>query len=202
MEFSFALFHYFNSVAAITEKLDAQQRRVAYASDVVYGPVNEIGFDVLRDQQITRRADAVQAPADVALVDEADSVLVDEALVPLVLAGSAPGEAPTGRITDIVRRLVKGDDFTVDAGRRHVFLTDTGASRVERFLGIDSLYDEDNVSTTLVQVNVALHARELLRWVAGLIDTEIDETIADYNNDGKVNARDARALLRSIAGLE
>ena len=151
------------TAASVHESDDAEARRAAYASDVVFIAVNELGFDVLRDRCAVSVAERVQQPARVAIIDEADSVLVDEALVPLVLAGSAPGEAPTGRITDIVRRLVKGDDFTVDAGRRNVFLTDTGASRVERLLGIDSLYDEDNVSTTLVQVNVALHARELLR---------------------------------------
>ncbi|MFD5868746.1 accessory Sec system translocase SecA2 [Corynebacterium sp. NPDC060344] len=149
--------------ASVHESDDAAARRDAYAADVVFVAVNELGFDVLRDRCAIDVADRVQQPARVAIIDEADSVLVDEALVPLVLAGSAEGEAPAGAITDIVRRLVKGDDFTVDAGRRNVFLTDTGASRVERLLGIDSLYDEANVSTTLVQVNVALHARELLR---------------------------------------
>lgn len=151
------------TAASVHESDDADARREAYAADVVFVAVNELGFDVLRDRCAIDVADRVQKPARVAIIDEADSVLVDEALVPLVLAGSAEGEAPAGRITDIVRRLVKGDDFTVDAGRRNVFLTDTGAARVERLLGIDSLYDEDNVSTTLVQVNVALHARELLR---------------------------------------
>ena len=65
--------------------------------------MNEIGFDVLRDQLITNRKDAVQYGADVAIVDEADSVLVDEALVPLVLAGNEPGRAPRGKITEVVR---------------------------------------------------------------------------------------------------
>lgn len=149
--------------AAVRETDDARARRAAYSADVVFVAVNELGFDVLRDRCAIDVADRVQSPAKVAIIDEADSVLVDEALVPLVLAGSAEGEAPTARITEVVGRLVKGEDFTVDAGRRNVFLTESGASRVERLLGIGSLYDEDNVSSTLVQVNVALHARELLR---------------------------------------
>ncbi|WPF67145.1 MULTISPECIES: accessory Sec system translocase SecA2 [unclassified Corynebacterium] len=150
------------SVGAITEALSPEQRREAYARDVVYGPVNEIGFDVLRDQQITRRSEAVQAPADVALVDEADSVLVDEALVPLVLAGSQPGTAPTGQIMDVVRGLREKEDYTTDDDKRNVFLTEQGAHKVERALGIDSLYDDEHVGSTLVQVNLALHARALL----------------------------------------
>ncbi|KQB85647.1 accessory Sec system translocase SecA2 [Corynebacterium oculi] len=150
------------SVGAITEALPPERRREAYACDVVYGPVNEIGFDVLRDHQITRRSEAVQAPADVALVDEADSVLVDEALVPLVLAGSQPGAAPTGQITDVVRGLHEKEDYTTDDDRRNVFLTEEGAHKVERALGIESLYDDDHVGSTLVQVNLALHAKALL----------------------------------------
>lgn len=149
-------------VGHITEAMDAQERRQAYQCDVIYAPVNEIGFDVLRDQLITRREEAVQCGADVAVVDEADSVLVDEALVPLVLAGNEPGTAPAGRVTEIVRRLEEKKHYTIDGDRRNVFLTEAGAKEVERALGIDSLYDDDHVGTTLVQVNVALHAKALL----------------------------------------
>ncbi|MEJ5996668.1 accessory Sec system translocase SecA2 [Corynebacterium sp. H130] len=150
------------TVASITEPMDAAARREAYACDIVYGPVNEIGFDVLRDQLITSRDQAVQHGADVAIVDEADSVLVDEALVPLVLAGAEPGSAPTGHITQVVRTLEEKRDFTIDADGRNAFLTDEGARRVEKALGIDSLFDDEHVGTTLVQVNLALHARALL----------------------------------------
>lgn len=150
------------SVAAVHEDLTAGQRREAYGADVVYGPVNEIGFDVLRDKQATDRADMVQAPADVALVDEADSVLVDEALVPLVLAGSQPGAAPTGQITDIVRHLREKEHYEIDDDRRNVFLTEAGARRVEGVLGISALHNKEHVGSTLVQVNLALHAKALL----------------------------------------
>ena len=150
------------TAGAITEKLTPEERRGIYACDIVYGPVNEIGFDVLRDQLITDREQAVQHGADVAIVDEADSVLVDEALVPLVLAGSEPGRAPRGRITEVVRTLDPGTDYRPDDERRNVFLTDEGAAKVEHALGIGSLYDDEHVGTTLVQVNLALHARELL----------------------------------------
>lgn len=150
------------SVSAVTEKMGPEQRREAYLADVVYGPVNEIGFDHLRDNQITHRAETVQAPADVALVDEADSVLVDEALVPLVLAGSQPGVHATGEITAAVARLREKEHYTTDDERRNVFLTDAGATHLERVLGLDSLYSEDNIGSVLVRVNLALHARVLL----------------------------------------
>lgn len=168
------------SVAAISPQEGPGERCKAYAADIVYAAVNELGFDVLRDRCAPAIEDRVQSPADVAIIDEADSVLVDEALVPLVLAGNEPGTAPTGQITDVVRRLQLGDDYTVDEGRRNVFLTDTGAARVERLLGIGSLYDAEHVGTTLVQVNVALHAHELLQ-------RDVDYIV----RDGKVQLIDA-----------
>ncbi|HIW92132.1 MAG TPA: accessory Sec system translocase SecA2 [Candidatus Corynebacterium avicola] len=157
---------------AIAEEADSDERREIYTRDIVFGAVNEMGFDVLRDQLITRRADAVRTPADVAIIDEADSVMVDEALVPLVLAGSEPGPAPAGQITDIVRGMEENRHFTVAGDQRNVFLTDSGARYVEKGLGIDSLYgsdsddgeedDADAPGSLLSQVNVALHAQHLL----------------------------------------
>ncbi|WP_297586024.1 accessory Sec system translocase SecA2 [uncultured Corynebacterium sp.] len=168
------------SVAAVTEASSREERVAAYRADIIYAPVTEIGFDHLRDNQITAREQTVQLPADVALVDEADSVLVDEALVPLVLAGSEGSEQATGQITEAVSHLVEDKDYTIDAEGRNVFLTDEGASRVEKLLGIDSLYGDGHIGTTLVRVNLALHAKALLiRDVHYIVD------------DGKVALVDA-----------
>lgn len=145
---------------AINEDLTADQRRDVYSRDVIFGAINELGFDVLRDQLITRRADQVRTSADVAVIDEADSVMVDEALVPLVLAGSEPGPAPAGRITDLVKRMEEDKHFHVSEDHRNVFLTDEGAAFVEKQLGVESLYEDEG--ELLVQVNVALHAEHLL----------------------------------------
>ena len=150
------------TVASVTEKMGPEERRGAYLSDIIYAPVNELGFDVLRDNQITSREQTVQARADVALVDEADSVLVDEALVPLVLAGNRPGEESTGHITNVVSRLREEQDYVIAEDGRTVTLTDEGAARVERELGLDSLYSEENIGSVLVKVNLALHAKALL----------------------------------------
>ena len=150
------------TVASVTEKMGPEERRGAYLSEIIYAPVNELGFDVLRDNQITSREQTVQARADVALVDEADSVLVDEALVPLVLAGNRPGEESTGHITNVVSRLREEQDYVIAEDGRTVALTDEGAARVERELGLDSLYSEENIGSVLVKVNLALHAKALL----------------------------------------
>ncbi|WP_408925758.1 accessory Sec system translocase SecA2 [Corynebacterium sp. YSMAA1_1_F7] len=155
------MFDFFGlSHGAINEDLTADERRDIYSRDVIFGAINELGFDVLRDQLITRRADQVRTPADVAVIDEADSVMVDEALVPLVLAGSEPGPAPAGRITDLVKRMEEDKHFHVSEDHRNVFLTDEGAEFVEKQLDVESLYEDEG--ELLVQVNVALHAEHLL----------------------------------------
>lgn len=145
----------------------AQQRRAAYRCSITYASVNEIGFDVLRDQLVTDVADVVSPDPDVVLIDEADSVLVDEALVPLVLAGETHRQAPTPAIINLIGELVADNSgaeyFATDADSRNVHLTEAGAKRVEAALGGIDLYSEEHVGTTLTEVNVALHAHVLLQ---------------------------------------
>ena len=155
------------TVGWITAESTREDRRAAYDCDVTYASVNEIGFDVLRDQLVTDVADLVSPNPDVALIDEADSVLVDEALVPLVLAGTTHRETPRTEIIEIVGELVGDADadeyFATDADSRNVHLTEAGAAKVENALGGIDLYSEEHVGTTLTEVNVALHAHVLLQ---------------------------------------
>ena len=151
------------TVGWITADSTADERRAAYKCNVTYASVNEIGFDVLRDQLVTDVADLVSPNPDVALIDEADSVLVDEALVPLVLAGTTHRETPKLEIVELVGGLAAGKDFETDAEGRNVHLTETGAQKVEAALGGIDLYSEEHVGTTLTEVNVALHAHVLLQ---------------------------------------
>ncbi|OBJ61647.1 accessory Sec system translocase SecA2 [Mycobacterium sp. 1423905.2] len=150
------------TVGWITAESSAEDRRTAYACDVTYASVNEIGFDVLRDQLVTDVEDLVSPNPDVALIDEADSVLVDEALVPLVLAGTSHRETPRVEIIKLVGELVPEKDFDTDSDNRNVHLTEAGARKVEKALGGIDLYSEEHVGTTLTEVNVALHAHVLL----------------------------------------
>lgn len=150
-------------VGAVTAESTADERRSAYACAVTYASVNEIGFDVLRDHLVDDPADLVAPTADVAVVDEADSVLVDEALVPLVLAGGTEQDGGADDVLAAVRTLDPDTDHATDAERRNVFLTDAGAEKVEAALGGIDLYSEEHVGTTLVRVNLALHAQVLLR---------------------------------------
>ena len=150
------------TVGWITAESTADERRAAYRSDVTYASVNEIGFDVLRDQLVTDVEDLVSPNPDVALIDEADSVLVDEALVPLVLAGTTHRETPRLEIVALVGTLDADTDYAIDADRRNIHLTEEGAQKVEAALGGIDLYSEEHVGTTLTEINVALHAHELL----------------------------------------
>jgi preprotein translocase subunit SecA len=154
------------TVGWITAESTSDERKAAYGCDVTYASVNEIGFDVLRDQLVTDVDDLVSPNPDVALIDEADSVLVDEALVPLVLAGTTHRETPRLEIIKLVGELVRDsaadEYFATDADSRNVHLTDVGARKVEKALGGIDLYSEEHVVTTLTEVNVALHAHVLL----------------------------------------
>ncbi|MFZ2241888.1 MAG: accessory Sec system translocase SecA2, partial [Gordonia amarae] len=148
-------------LSSLSEKSTADERRAAYKSDVTYASVNEIGFDVLRDQ-LALTEDSLVAPVpDVAIIDEADSVLVDEALIPLVLAGSTKAQVPDQAIHEVVARL-KSKHYEIETDGRNVTLTDEGAAFLEAELGGIDLYSEQHVGTTLVHVNIALHAYYLL----------------------------------------
>jgi len=151
------------TVGWITGESTADERREAYKCNITYASVNEIGFDVLRDQLVTDVEDLVSPNPDVALIDEADSVLVDEALVPLVLAGTTHRETPKVEIIRLVGELIAGKDYDTDADNRNVHLTESGAQKLEAKLGGIDLYSEEHVATTLTEVNVALHAHVLLQ---------------------------------------
>jgi preprotein translocase subunit SecA len=148
------------SVAWIGQASTPAERRRAYATQVTYGAVSEFGFDVLRDRLAVSVAGLIAGAPDVALIDEADSVLVDEALVPLVLAGAVDSGEAGLDMAEIVRWLRRGRDYQTDEDGRNVHLTDTGTRAIEAALGID-LYAEQHLDT-LTRVNVALHAEALL----------------------------------------
>ena len=151
------------TVGWVTADSTADERRKAYKCDVTYGSVNEIGFDVLRDQLVTDVDDLVSPNPDVAVIDEADSVLVDEALVPLVLAGTTHRETPKVELIRMVGELTEGKDYETDSDSRNVHLTESGAQKLETKLGGINLYSEEHVGSTLTEVNVALHAHVLLQ---------------------------------------
>ncbi|ASO21039.1 preprotein translocase subunit SecA [Actinoalloteichus hoggarensis] len=150
------------TVGWVNEGSTSEERRAAYAADITYAAVSELGFDVLRDRLATDAEQIVVPTPDVVVVDEADSVLVDEAKVPLVLAGARGAGVADQEMTKVVRRLRLGRHYEVDQDERNVFLTDAGTAEVERALGGVDLYSEEHVGSTLTRVNIALHAHALL----------------------------------------
>jgi preprotein translocase subunit SecA len=151
------------SVGFVQEGMSAGERRRAYASDVTYVTAKEAGFDHLRDLLATDSRDVVHRRFHFALVDEADSLLVDEARVPLVIAGRVGRETLEGpRLAALVASLSAGIHFDADEYGRDVELTEAGVERVEHVLGCGSLHDERNY-LLLTQLNCALHAHVLLR---------------------------------------
>lgn len=151
------------SVGVIIHGLNEAQRREAYHSDITYGQNNEFGFDYLRDNMKFRAEDFVQRPLHYAIVDEVDSILIDEARTPLIISG--PAEESTDKyykINQIIPLLKEGVDYTLDEKARSVVLTEEGIPHVERLLGVENLYDPRNIEI-LHHVNQALRAHTLFK---------------------------------------
>ncbi|MGH9753209.1 MAG: accessory Sec system translocase SecA2 [Blastocatellia bacterium] len=151
------------SVGAIQEGMSVDARRAAYAADVTYATAKEAGFDFLRDGLCRTPDDLVHRPFNFAIIDEADSILIDEARVPLVIAGDRPGsQTSLYRIAELIAALARGEDWETDENDRNVSLTERGVDRVEAEVGCGELYAGENY-LLLIEVNQALHARALLR---------------------------------------
>jgi preprotein translocase subunit SecA len=150
-------------VGCVQEGMSAAQKRDAYACEVTYASAKEAGFDFLRDQLTYTRDDLIHRALSFAIVDEADSILIDEARIPLVISGAEDRAAwDTNRVTTAVKSLMPGRDFDADAEHRNVFLTEAGSEQIESLLGCGSLYSGKN-QTLLESIYCALHAEALLR---------------------------------------
>ncbi|HZP45448.1 MAG TPA: preprotein translocase subunit SecA [Candidatus Binataceae bacterium] len=149
------------SVGVIVHGLNDQQRKAAYACDITYGQNNEFGFDYLRDNMKFALEDYVQREHFFAIVDEVDSILIDEARTPLIISGASEESTDTYYVVDrVIPRLKKEEHYTVDEKLRTVALTEEGVTRVESLLGVDNLYDPRNI-LLLHHVNQALKAHAL-----------------------------------------
>ena len=151
------------SVGTILANMDPMARRQAYEADITYGTNNEFGFDYLRDNMAHAPLDRVQRGHNFAIVDEVDSILIDEARTPLIISG--PADQATKWYSEFARlvpRLVRDTDYEVDEKKRTVGILDSGVEKVENWLGIDNLYE--SVNTPLVgYLNNALKALNLFK---------------------------------------
>ena len=151
------------TVGVIVHDLDDAERRLAYGCDVTYGTNNEFGFDYLRDNMKFDLADCVQRPHHYAIVDEVDSILIDEARTPLIISGSSEESTEKYyRIDQVIPRLKEKDDYEIDEKHRQVSLTEAGVAKAEKALGLENLYDPANIDY-IHHVYQALRAHTLYK---------------------------------------
>ena len=151
------------SVGLIVHDMESEDRRAAYACDITYGTNNELGFDYLRDNMVNRQSNLVQRGHAFAIVDEVDSILIDEARTPLIISGQ--GEKSTelyDKVDAVVRTMKPEIHYEVEEKKKAVTLTDEGARKVETAFGIDNLNDPEN-SELNHHVSCALRANTLMK---------------------------------------
>ncbi|MCL2878473.1 MAG: accessory Sec system translocase SecA2 [Acidobacteria bacterium] len=191
------------SVSYINQGMSAGERRQAYACHVVYATPNEVGFDLLRDQLCLRPDELVHKPFRCALFDEADSILIDEARIPLVIAGgdAAPGDIASD-CAALARRLQPKIHYRIDEFARNVLLTDRGIRAVEQSLYCRNLYESRN-ALTLAAIQDALHAEVLLRRdVDYIVKNDVIELVDEFKGRVAENRRWPAGLQTAIEAKE
>ena len=151
------------SVGLIVHDMDFPARKAAYAADITYGTNNEFGFDYLRDNMVVSLDEMVQRPLHYAIVDEVDSILIDEARTPLIISG--PGEKSTDLyniMADVVKNFKEKEDYTVDEKLKTVAPTEKGIAKAEKLLGVKNMYDPENGTDLSHQLMEALKAKALM----------------------------------------
>ena len=150
------------TVGLIVHDLDFNQRKIAYNSDITYGTNNEFGFDYLRDNMVTSLDQMIQRPLHFCLIDEVDSILIDEARTPLIISG--PGQKSTDNyyvMAKLVPQLKKDEDYTIDEKQKTVAPTEAGVAKMEKLLHVDNLYDAENLELNHLFVQ-ALRAQAMM----------------------------------------
>lgn len=151
------------TVACLQNQMTDQERKEVYASDIIYATNNELGFDYLRDNMKFRLEDYVQQDLNFAIVDEVDSILIDEARTPLIISGASDeGSNLYQKARDAVKSLKRDEDYEVDEKQRSVLLTESGNDKIESFFGIQNMYAIENLNI-LHHITQALKASALFR---------------------------------------
>jgi preprotein translocase subunit SecA len=191
------------SVGHVQQAMASDERRRAYACDITYATANEIGFDLLRDGLVLRPRERVHRPFAAAVIDEADSILIDEARIPLVIAGGDAGpDVLANQVDRVARFFRRGRHFTLDEYSRNVALTDIGIRAVETSFACGNLFEEDNLAL-LTAVQDSLHAHALLRRnVDYLVKDGVIESVDEYKGRIAENRRWPAGLHTAIEAKE
>jgi preprotein translocase subunit SecA len=167
------------SVGVVVHGLTDQERKVSYRNDITYGQNNEFGFDYLRDNMKFNIEDYVQREHNFAIVDEVDSILIDEARTPLIISGASEESTDTYYVVDrVIPRLKPEEHYTIDEKMRTVSLTEDGVTRVEQLLGVENLYDPRNI-LLLHHANQGLRAHALFKRDVDYVVKEGEVIIVD-----------------------
>jgi preprotein translocase subunit SecA len=177
------------NVGLIVHGIDNEAKKEAYLADITYGTNNEFGFDYLRDNMVTDKDQMVQRPLHYAIVDEVDSILIDEARTPLIISGQA--DKPTDlyyTFAKIVPRLKKEEDYTVDEKAHTVALTEEGIHKVEKMIGVSNLYEDAHIELTH-HLNQALKAHALMKRDKDYVVKDGEVIIVDEFTGRLMNGR-------------
>jgi len=167
------------TTGVIVHGLTDKQRQEAYGSDITYGQNNEFGFDYLRDNMKFRLQDYVQGELNFAIVDEVDSILIDEARTPLIISGPSDESSDLYyKVNQVVPAMIRDQDFTVDEKSRTIVMTDSGVEKMEKKLGVQNLYAPEEIET-LHHVEQALRAHHLYRNEVDYVVKEGEVLIVD-----------------------
>jgi preprotein translocase subunit SecA len=191
------------AVACVQQSMGIEDRRRAYACDITYATANEIGFDHLRDGLALHPREQVHRPFAAAVIDEADSILIDEARIPLVIAGGEANQEPLAYQVDrVTRHFRKFRHFTLDEYARNIALTDAGIRAVETSFGCGNLFTEENLAL-LTAVQDSLHAHAMLRRdVAYLVKDGAIESVDEFKGRIAENRRWPAGLHTAIEAKE
>ncbi|MBP6628653.1 MAG: preprotein translocase subunit SecA [Kofleriaceae bacterium] len=177
------------STGVIVHGLDDYERQRNYNCDITYGQNNEFGFDYLRDNMKSSPDRMVQRGLNFAVVDEVDSILIDEARTPLIISGAAEASGELyAKIDKLIPKLKREVDYTVDEKQHSAMLTDEGTERVEKMLGIDNLYEAANI-TLVHHVNQALRAHTLYKRDVNYLVEDSKVVIVDEHTGRKMPGR-------------
>ncbi|HEY6390727.1 MAG TPA: DEAD/DEAH box helicase, partial [Bryobacteraceae bacterium] len=191
------------SVGHIQQGMSIEERRRAYACDITYATANEVGFDHLRDGLALQASEQVHRGFAAAVIDEADSILIDEARIPLVIAGGDANQEPLAyRVDRLTRGFRKFVHFTLDDYGRNIALTDTGIQSVENSFGCGNLFNEENLAL-LTAVQDSVHAHALLRRdVDYLVKNGAIESLDEFKGRIAQDRRWAAGLHTAIEAKE
>ena len=206
------------SVGLIIHEKSNAERRAAYASDITYGTNNEMGFDYLRDNMVTYKEDRVQRGHAYAIVDEVDSILIDEARTPLIISGHGDKSSDLYRIADEFAKRLKSKritevdakkdiediidpdtDYIVDEKAKTATLTKKGIAAAEEFFGVDNLMDAENL-TIQHHINQAIKARGVMRRDIDYVVKDGEVRIgAEFTGRRRLGRRDTEGRRQALA---